>query len=303
MPKRAFAACAAAVCSCVALYACGGSSPVSPTPGGDGPGGTATVSPGAPAVVVAAGDVSDCGPGARDTGRLLDTLPGTLLALGDLAYMDGSAANFRECYDPAWGRHLDRTRPVPGNHEYRTPGAAGYFDYFGERAGPAGLGYYAFNAGAWRVIALNSEIPMTPGSQQLTWLRGELQNNRTQCTLAYWHRPLVSSGPNGSNPDVRVLWMTLAEFGADVVLNAHDHLYERFAPQDFEERPNASGIRQFIVGTGGARQYPTGTIKRNSEVRGSAYGVLVLTLSPKSYQWEFASVNNAFRDTGSGVCH
>jgi hypothetical protein len=266
------------------------------------PGSTTSTVP--PAVVVAAGDIGECGFGAKDTGGLLDTLPGTFLALGDLAYPSGTLANFRDCYAPGYERHLDRTRPVPGNHEYAVAGAAGYFDYFGERAGPRGLGYYAFTAGPWRVIALNSEIEMTQGSPQLAWLRGELQGNRSQCTLAYWHRPLVSSGPNGNNHDVRVLWMTLAEFGADVVLNAHDHLYERFTPQDPEERPNSSaGIRQFTVGTGGAHVYPTLRVHRNSEVRGSAYGVLVLTLSANSYQWDFRSVNNTFRDTGSDVCH
>lgn len=255
--------------------------------------------------IYAAGDIGECGFGALDTGKLLDRLPGGfVLALGDLAYMNGSAVNFRDCYDPAWGRHLDRTRPVPGNHEYETDRtASAYFDYFGDLAGPRGLGYYAFNAGPWRVIALNSEIPHDVGSTQLTWLRNELTTSRTQCTLAYWHRPLFSSGPNFNQPDVKPFWDVLQEFGAEVVLNGHDHMYERFAAQDSTARPAANGIRQFIAGTGGAHLYTPGPPKPNSEIRGSAYGILVLTLTAGSYSWDFASVNNTFRDTGSGACH
>lgn len=255
--------------------------------------------------MVAAGDIGECGFGALDTGRLIDNLAGTVLPLGDLAYMHGSAANFRDCYDPAWGRHRDRSRPVPGNHDYETPGAAGYFDYFGILAGARGQGYYAFAVGPWRAIALNSEIPMTASSPQVQWLRQELQTNPTTCTLAYWHRPLYSSGPNGDNPDTRVLWSTLMEFGADVVLSAHDHMYERFERQDASGRADpVNGIRQFTVGTGGAHLYTPGAPKPNSLVRsGAAYGVLVMTLQTTSYSWEFVAVNNSFRDSGAGTCH
>src|SRR6476661_3666466 len=138
------------------------------------------------------------------TGQLLDTLTaGLILAPGDIAYPSGSAANFRDCFDPAWGRHKDRMRPVPGNHEYDNPArtADAFFDYFGAVAGTPGLGYYAFTSGAWRIIGLNSEAPFDAGSAQLAWLRAELSANRTACTLAYWHRPLYSSGPHGSAPD------------------------------------------------------------------------------------------------------
>jgi hypothetical protein len=240
-----------------------------------------------------------------DTGRLIDSLPGSLLALGDLAYMHGSIANFRDCYDPAWGRHVDRTRPVPGNHEYETPGAAGYYDYFGGLAGNRGQGYYAFNAGPWRVFALNSEVAITPGSPQINWLRDELQANRTQCVLAYWHRPLYSSGPNDNNTDTRLLWSTLIEFGAEVVLNGHDHMYERFDQQDDRGRADpVNGLRQFTVGTGGAHLTGPGAPKPNSAVRsGASYGVLQLTLQPTSYSWEFHPVNaGGFRDSGGGTC-
>jgi hypothetical protein len=218
--------------------------------------------------------------------------------------MQGSAANFRDCYDPAWGRHIDRTKPVPGNHEYETDRtASGYYDYFGELAGLRGQGYYAFTAGSWRIVALNSEIPMSPGSAQIQWLRTELSSTRLPCTLAYWHRPLFSSGPNGNNADTRDLWKTLVEFDVDVVLNGHDHLYERFDPQDPDGRPSPTGIRQFTAGTGGAHLYALLPPKPNSVRRASVYGILVMQLTTNAYQWDFKSVDNSFSDPGSGQCH
>jgi hypothetical protein len=312
MRTRRIATLAVALGSTLLLAYCGGSPPSSPSPGpgpgggGNGGGGGGGGGPQTSATILAAGDIGECGFGALQTGALLDRLPGTLLALGDLAYMQGSAANFRDCYDPAWGRHLDRTRPVPGNHEYENPGAAGYYDYFGGLAGQRGLGYYAFSAGTWRIIALNSELAGGPASPQGQWLRNELQTNKAQCTLAYWHRPLFSSGPNGSAPDStpRDFWVTLMEFGGDVVLSAHDHMYEVFARQDADGRPNsATGIRQFTVGTGGAHLYVPGAPRPNSQVRISAYGVLELTLGNDAFQWRFVSVNNAVLDSGNGPCH
>ncbi|HEU4890883.1 MAG TPA: metallophosphoesterase [Vicinamibacterales bacterium] len=288
----------AALMGAMLIAGCGSGAP----PGGPSP--LPSPPPVTTAILIAAGDIGECGFGALDTGRLIDTLPGTLLALGDLAYMHGSSANFRDCYDPAWGRHRDRTRPVPGNHEYETPGAAAYFDYFGTLAGDRGQGHYAFTAGPWQVIALNSEIPMAPGSIQNQWLRDELQNTRTTCTIAYWHRPLYSSGPNGDNADTRPLWSILIEFGAEVVLNGHDHMYERFDQQDGQGRPDpVNGLRQFTVGTGGARLSTPRAPRPNSAVRfGAAYGVLQLTLQTTSYSWEFKAVNHAFSDSGAGTC-
>ena len=279
------------------LAACGGS--------GDGPGPSKPPPPPVTtATILAAGDVGMCGFGALDTGRLIDTLGGTLLPLGDLAYLHGTLQDFRDCYDPGWGRHMERSRPVPGNHEYETPGAAGYFDYFGLFAGQRGAGYYTFTAGPWKIFALNSEISMAPGSTQVQWLRDELQNSNHTCTLAYWHRPLFSSGQNGNNPDTRALWTTLIEFGADVVLNGHDHIYERFEPQDDQGRLDpVRGLRQFTVGTGGARLTSPGAPKPNSVVRsGASYGVIQMTLNVNSYSWEFKSVNNSFSDSGAGTC-
>lgn len=302
MDTRRLAALAAALASSVLLWNCGGSPPTSPSPGGGGGGGGGSTPPAAPVQILAAGDIGMCGFGADETGKLLDRLTGTILALGDLAYMDGTRANFRDCYDPFWGRHQQRTRPVPGNHEYQVDkNATAYFDYFGDLAGPRGLGYYAFTEGSWRIIALNSEISMLSGSPQQAWLRQELTSNRHLCTLAYWHRPLFTSGPNFPNPDVRPLWLTLQESGADIVLNGHDHLYERFERQDENGVPSPTGMRQFTVGTGGAQPYTAGPRRPNSAVLSNSYGILVLTLNSDSYQWDFAS-NSSFRDTNSGAC-
>jgi len=283
------------------IAGCHNPSSPSPTPG-PGP----APEPGPSGILVGAGDISRCGtPGAELTGRLLDRLPGTVFAAGDNAYMSGSPEEYRQCYAPYWGRHMSRTRPVPGNHDYGTPGAAGYFGYFGASAGEAGVGYYAYSVGPWRVIALNSEIDASAGSAQVRWLRSELTANRTTCTLAIFHRPLYSSGANGPNADMREFWRTLLEFGAEVVLNGHDHQYERFAPQDADGRADpARGIRQFTVGTGGAPLYPIYGPRANSEVQGTGFGVLSLTLSSGAYQWEFVPADGTtFRDAGSGTCH
>jgi hypothetical protein len=306
MCTRRLAALAAALVSALLAGNCGGRSPTAPTPGGGGGGGGGTVPPPGPVRILAAGDIGECGFGAHETGAMLGSMDGIILALGDLAYFQGTAANFRDCYDPAWGRFQDRTRPVPGNHEYESPGAFSYFDYFGDLAGPRGLGYYAFTAGSWRIIALNSGAgagSMSASSAQVQWLRGELDNNRFACTLAFWHHPLFSSGPNGNQPDVRELWRVLSDAGVDVIINGHDHMYERFAPQDLDGKATPTGIRQFIAGTGGAHLYTPGAVKPNSERRGSAYGFLMMTLSDTSYQWEFKSVGNTFSDAGTGTCH
>lgn len=294
----------------LACCACGGSpsgpSDVTPVPVPPGP----VVPPppppvpGLPQVFVGAGDIAQCDNNSEATARLLDTIGGTVFALGDTAYFHGSREDFRNCYEPTWGRHKGRTRPVPGNHEYETPGALPYFEYFGANAGPPGLGYYSFDLGAWHAIAMNSSIPIDASSAQAAWLRSELASHASsRCTIAYWHYPLFSSGPNGDSAGMRDLWRILYQAGVDVVLNGHDHLYERFAPQDPDGRADASrGIRQFTVGTGGAGLYPAAAVRPNSEARVSAFGVLKLTLVTDGYEWEFVSVSGP-RDGGSGVCH
>lgn len=257
------------------------------------------------AVFVGAGDIALCTPDGRheETARLLDRISGTVFALGDNVYPSGSAEQYRDCYDRTWGRHRGRTRPVAGNHEYDIAGASPYFEYFGPSAGPYGLGYYSFDLGTWHIVALNSSIPVSDGSAQGAWLRADLSASRAKCTLAYWHHPRFSSGPHGDQGQMRKFWQILHDAGADIVLSAHDHTYERFAPQDPDGLPDAArGIRQFVVGTGGARPYDFTTVRANSEVRLSTLGVLKLTLSGGRYEWEFVSVSGP-SDFGAALCH
>jgi hypothetical protein len=259
----------------------------------------------APEVFVGAGDIALCTPDGNHeaTAQLLDAIGGTVFALGDNAYYSGTVEEFRNCYDRTWGRHKNRTRPVPGNHEYETPGASGYFDYFGINAGPHGLGYYSFDLGAWHVVALNSNVPVSAGSTQGAWLRADLAANRSRCTLAYWHHPRFSSGQHGNQEQMRDLWQILHEAGAEIILSAHDHVYERFAPQDADGFPDpAHGVRQFVVGTGGARPYAFASLRANSEVRMRTLGVLKLTLTADGYNWEFISVAGP-GDSGTASCH
>jgi hypothetical protein len=246
-----------------------------------------------------------CDRNAVATAALLDSIGGMVFTLGDNAYFQGTRQQYRDCYDTTWGQHKDRTFPVPGNHEYESPGAAPYFEYFGSIAqGPNGFGYYSFDLGAWHIIALNSNINVGPGSTQANWLRSDLAASTARCTLAYWHHPLFTSGPDGDSPAMREFWRLLYEANADVVLSAHEHMYERFAPQTPEGfLDSARGIRQFIAGTGGAFLYQPATLHPNSEQRISSFGVLKLTLSADRYQWEFIPAFGGATDGGSGNCH
>lgn len=257
-------------------------------------------------VFVGAGDIADCGRTQdQATALLLDGIAGTVFTAGDNVYPNGTTAEFNNCYHPTWGRHKARTRPSPGNHDYNSSGATPYYNYFGANAGPAGRGYYSYNLGAWHIISLNSEVPAGPGSVQEQWLRTDLAANTAACTLAYWHRPLFSSGSgHGNDPSTQALFEALYEFGADVVITGHDHNYERFAPQDPDGQADPTGIREFVVGTGGAALRPIGTIQPNSEVRNATtYGVLKLTLHPTSYNWEFIPITGqTFRDSGGMPC-
>lgn len=258
------------------------------------------------AVLVGAGDIGWCSsPAAVATGRLLDSFPGTVFTTGDNAYMSGTGEQFQRCYDPVWGRHKSRTRPSPGNHDYETAGGSAYFSYFGMNAGPPDVGYYSYDLGAWHLISLNSMIPAVRSSAQGQWLRRDLEANRALCTIAYWHSPLFSSGPSGNAGRMRDVWRILYEAGADVVLAGDDHDYERFGLQDPEGAADPlRGIRQFVVGTGGAPLYSFQAIQRNSEVRAKAWGVLKLTLRPGVYDWEFVPIpGESFRDFGTGECH
>ncbi|HKC47975.1 MAG TPA: Ig-like domain-containing protein [Gemmatimonadales bacterium] len=260
-------------------------------------------------VFVGAGDISDCGNDNDEaTAKLLDGIAGTVYTLGDNVYSNGTATEFSQCYDPTWGRHKARTKPAPGNHDYNTAGATGYFGYFGALAGPSGRGYYSFDLGNWHIISLNSEVSMSAGSAQETWLRADLAASTKQCTLAYWHKPRFSSGTNhGSLSSAQPLWQALYDFGAEIVLNGHEHNYERFAPQTPTGAADpAKGIREIISGTGGESHYnDEGTPLANSEVfNGTTFGVLKLTLGAGTYSWQFIPVaGQSFTDSGSGSCH
>lgn len=302
----------------VALVANCGGTPTEPTPTepspavpptvNPAPGPTPTPTPPPPPVVqqtavfVGAGDIGWCGSTApRATADLLDRTDGVIFTTGDHAYPSGTEAQFRDCYDPAWGRLRGRTRPSPGNHDYETPGASPYYSYFGASAGPAGQGYYSYDLGAWHIVSLNS---ITASSAQARWLRQDLASVTAKCTLAYWHDPVFSSGPNGNQPQMREVWRILHEAGADVIVNGDDHLYERFAPQDPDGRREPLGIRQFTVGTGGAPLHAVQSIQPNSEIRSSTFGVLRFTLKPDGYEWEFMPIpGESFRDSGAGECH
>ncbi len=275
-------------------------------------GGAAGEGDAAPAqVLVGAGDIASCASvGDEATAALLDEIPGTVFTAGDNVYDHGTPVEFARCYEPSWGRHRARTRPAPGNHDYGTPHAAGYFGYFGEAAGPSERGYYSYDLGAWHIVVLNSNCGAAggcgPGSPQERWLRADLAAHPAACTLAYWHHPRFSSGPHGGSTAVRAFWQALYEAGAEIVINGHDHLYERFAPQDPDGRLDEEhGIRQFTVGTGGAGLYAVRRRAPNSEVVNTAtFGVLKLTLYPDRYEWEFIPVpGGGFTDRGSGSCH
>jgi len=258
-------------------------------------------------VLVGAGDIASCDPDrAEATAKLLDQIPGTIFTAGDNAYTNGTEQQFARCYERSWGRHRERTRPAPGNHDYGTDQAEPYFKYFGANAGPADRGYYSYTLGAWHVVSLNSvTIARYWGSAQEQWLIKDLAANRSECLLAYWHHPLFSSATtHGNQFHMARLFKILHAHGADVAITGHDHVYERFAPQDADGRADSKGIRQFIAGTGGARLYEFGPARPNSEMRNAAdHGVLKLTLHPRSYDWEFVPIaGGKFRDRGSGQC-
>jgi len=257
------------------------------------------------AVLAGAGDIGLCGSAApEETARLLDGIAGIVFTAGDNAYPQGTVQQFQNCYDPSWGRHKARTRPAPGNHDYESPGAAPYFNYFGTRAGPAGLGYYSFEAGNWHVVSLNSNVSMSVASAQSSWLRDDLAAHTALCTAAIFHHPLFTVGPDGPSPDTRELWRVLYEAGVDVVINGHDHLYQRFARQDPQGANDPlRGIREFVVGTGGAELSNFVRPQANTETYVSTYGVLKLTLRLGDYDWQFLSIDGSMPDSGHDVCH
>ncbi len=279
-----------------------------------------------PVTLVAAGDIA-CDPadvgynGGAGTAtrchmlatsdRALSLSPAAVLLLGDNQYDNGALAKYQASFDPSWGRLKGITFPAPGNHEYATAGGQGYYDYFGMAAGDPAKGWYSFDlpgAGGWHLIALNSNCTAIGGcaasNPQGQWLAADLAAHPGVCTLAYWHHPRFSSGPHGNDALFQDFWTLLAAAGTDLVLNGHDHGYERFAPQSPAGVADPDGAREIVVGTGGKDLTSVVTVRANSEVRNYAsFGVLELTLHPNGYEWRFISDTGTTLDSGRGLCH
>jgi hypothetical protein len=288
----------------------------SPAPSGSAPASISpspvtTPTPSGDPVLVGAGDIGTCGLNDDEaTADLLDGIAGTVFTAGDNAYETGAAAEYRDCYGPSWGRHRERTRPAPGNHDWETAKLAGYFGYFGDAAkGPGGSSWYSYDLGTWHVIVLDSMCAKVKGcdaaSPQGEWLAADLAASKARCTLAIWHHPRFTSGEHGDTLAAGDFWGPLYAAGADVIVNGHDHDYERFAPQDPDgHRDGARGIREFVVGTGGAALRTFTRVAPNSDLRVAiAHGVIAFTLHDGSYDWLFTAADNAFRDGGTASCH
>lgn len=317
--QRRYTCGVAIVIASVVCFACGGSggsstttTPTSPTvPATPTPTPVAPV-PSAPQIFVGAGDIGQCTPTlepALATGRLLDFIGGTIFTVGDNAYYQASDADFKNCYEPAWGRFMGRTNPIPGNHEYETfNDAAPYFRYFGAQARTPGQGWYSYEVGDWHIVALNSNsaqgVGVSANSPQGVWLQNDLKTHTNKCTMAMWHHPLFDTGPDGASPQMRAFFQILYDNGVEVVLNGHEHFYERSMPQNPSGGADlAKGVRQFIVGTGGAALYNLGPRGPNVERQYQGFGVLKFTLSSDHYDWEFVPVSGSSPDSGTASCH
>jgi hypothetical protein len=305
-PSAATAGVSASPAASVAAIASGGASGEP----GTGPSGGPTGTPPADAVLIGAGDIADCSrEGDEHTARLLDDLTGAVFTAGDNAYPNGTATQFQDCYGPTWGRHLARTRPAPGNHDWDTQGLAGYLGYFRAAAAPNGTSWYSYDLGAWHVVVLDSDCEPVggcdAGSAQGSWLAADLAASDALCTMAIWHHPRFSSGEHGNDASVAPFWRVLYDAGADVVVNGHDHDYERFAPQDPDAgADDARGLREFVVGTGGAELRAFRTPVANSAMRVAAvFGVIRFVLHPTGLDWTFLSTTGPQLDAGSAACH
>ena len=311
----------------MALSQCGGGSPTAPqraaAPVADtppitqtNPDPTTTETPVTPPVVPPPGSASTfinvmgdtgwCGsPALSPLARLFERFDGDIVLAGDLAYPSGTMEEFRNCFEPSFGKFKSRLRASPGNHDYvASVSADSYFAYFGERSGPNRLGYYSFKTAEWTVLMLNSNVPINRTSAQYAFVRTTMQQAPTRCTMAVMHHPFDSSGINGPTPSLRDIWDLLYNLGADVMIAGHDHLYERHAPVNADQRrDDAKGIRQFTVGTGGAPLYAKVRNALNSEFLVSNYGMLRLKLDPALYSWEFMDMNGNVLDHGLTVCH
>jgi hypothetical protein len=252
------------------------------------------------------GDTGWCGsPALAPIARLLERFDGEIFLAGDLAYPSGTTNEYRNCFDPSFGKFKSRMRTVPGNHEYvASVSADGYFTYFNDRSGPNRLGYYSFRAAEWTVLMLNSNVPIGRASPQYQFVRQVMQQTPTRCTMAVMHHPFDSSSLNGPTPAVRDVWELMYNLGGDVVINGHDHVYERHGPVNADQRrDDARGIRQFTAGTGGATLYGRVRNAANSEILLANFGLLRLKLDPALYEWQFIDLNGNVLDQGLNVCH
>ncbi|MFF3286922.1 metallophosphoesterase family protein [Streptomyces sp. NPDC003023] len=257
-------------------------------------------------VVAVAGDICDSSKECLLTDPLVDNMnPDAVIGLGDQAYSSGTITEHNSYYDPYWGKYTDKTNPVPGNHEYLTAGASGYYDYFGARAGERGKGYYSFDVGDWHFIALNSSIDMSVGSAQHTWLKADLAANSKSCTGAFLHHPLVSVGRYSGFSSTKPAWDELYGHGADLVLVGHDHSYQRYAKINPSKVKDPKGIREILVGTGGRGYYAAeGTHSALEAKNDNTFGVLKLRLTSSTYKWDFLPVEGStFTDSGTARCN
>ena len=273
----------------------------------DGPEVTETTSAaGSGVVLIGAGDIANSGLVAADTAELIEGFPeATVFTTGDHAYPDGTAEEFGDYYDPTWGVFKDRTRPSVGNHDDHTDGAVPYFDYFGDNAGTPGEGWYSYDLANWHIVVLNSECGDTGFEScdtQTVWLEADLAANAQSCMVAYWHKPVFNSGLHSGYGSFEDEWQILDEAGVDVVLNGHDHNYQRYAPQDSAGTATSDGIREFVVGTGGAGLYEQTATPTNLEEFYEGYGILRLELGAEGYTWEFIPTTGTYTDSGTDTC-
>ena len=295
----------AAALMLIGLVACGGA----------GGGGSALAPTTVPAVeLFAAGDIALCGilnpanTAAEQTARTAEALLASagatarVLTLGDNTYFSGLKAEFDNCYAPTWGRFKTRTWATPGNHDYGVANAVGYFDYFGASAGADRTGYYRQDVAGWTVLALNSNIDAAPGSDQHIWLLGQLASAQP-CIAAAWHHPVFTSASRGDNPKMAAIWASLQGARADVVLQGHEHHYERFAPLNALGHVTPDGVRSFVVGTGGADLSPFANVREGSQFQRQAHGLLRLQLRPGQLAWEFVDIVGNRLDAGSAACN
>lgn len=276
---------------------------------------TATILPTpTPAILIGAGDIALCDQvgdshTASTTQALLQQYPdAAVFTAGDNAQVNGAMIEYTHCFQETWGQFLDRIHPSPGNHDWYTDQGAPYFTYFGAAAGEPGLGYYSYDLGAWHIVSLNSNcdfIDCGSDSAQARWLKADLQTHPTLCTLVYWHHPLWDSGTVEISTGAKYFWQIASDAGADIVVNGHDHHYERFTPLNRDGKPDPNGIRPFILGTGGAWLFVLNDSLPITEMRNNTtHGVMLFTLYEDHYEWDFVPSEPVyFQDSGSGVCH